>query len=357
MRSGWGRSIGYVGSLVQLAICPVTCGLPTSMSPSCFSSLCSRHRENNEYCAETCKGKHRPPELQLFNLADIENTPHRKDESMATKKEDQCDICGKNKNLVTTYNKKTCSTCGFILRSVKNTPALVVREISELWGNEYFPKQVSAGDDSALDDLRVRVAIAEGAIERACSTLGCPDTGIFSDFVADFVREIREMRNEMDALRTLANQQSVEIQEYIERLAESKQSDANTLYTLDQLRELVAEKEKDLSIACTNNENWRADITQMKKRVSAISDELNAIRELVVTAARNAGVACDYPLNDELPDVLRRVVAHYEEKAIPFGAYISAKPPGRDAALLDIALGALAGKITGVDADLISALR
>ena len=294
----------------ELLSCPVNYGQPTTMLRETFKKICNLHQlVEKSHCADFCRGKLPTPGLTLIDRQDIQQImgPVPQENAMIKRRNGKCDICGHIKNIEKVSDVETCSTCTFIVRAVKNTPELMIAELQRQHGEKYLGKPVVVGDQINDEDKR-RANAAEQVIASLRALLDVPETTSLFEVI--------------------------------------KQIDVDRMTVTAELKSSLE-----------NNERLLGDIRAMQERISAISDELNELREITVAAARTAGVEFSFsPGAFETPSLLRKVVNRYEEMGTPIESCLS-ETTGRDAALLDLAIGVLAGKINGIDASLISSLR
>jgi len=119
--------------------CPVTSGLPTSMTMESFKRLCARfvqgvktdfgRKPAQSWCSR-CQGKRLPRELTIIQTGQMEQLAktHKKEQDMARKPQ-ACEGCGKQKMLSNCSGELLCSSCAATAGSVSNRPEVVARLI------------------------------------------------------------------------------------------------------------------------------------------------------------------------------------------------------------------------------------
>jgi hypothetical protein len=132
-------------------ICPVTHGHPTKMTERGFTAACAARRRvlltdgnwlgaksdwmlEDDKCrlvaCQTCGGKRRPAELTIIALADFNPAKASQQNTEVidmAKKQAVCDSCGKDKQVETCGGMRLCSTCVSLAGMVVKRPETVVR--------------------------------------------------------------------------------------------------------------------------------------------------------------------------------------------------------------------------------------
>jgi hypothetical protein len=167
-------SVDMVADGIRCKLCPVTCGRPTRMLKTTFKKLCDHHRneqresavsnynwkkgQKTSWCQE-CKGT-LPPELELINKGELIDMA-------GIKSKGTCESC-RNKNVTTgnNYGLKMCSSCAAVFSAVNNRFPVVAEaikrtgradEAKKLLGAslvEFAPVQV---ESTALEEIAAAV--------------------------------------------------------------------------------------------------------------------------------------------------------------------------------------------------------
>ncbi|MGV0961785.1 MAG: hypothetical protein ACOYB1_18325 [Limnohabitans sp.] len=193
--------------------CPVTCNLPTRMPQQLFEKLCrvNQNSEDQNYCNQVCRGKKLPTDLQFVEPVTFSN----EDNAMPTCKPGKCSLCGKEKNVVTIFNKKSCSTCSPVYSAARNTPELLIKALLEEQRQEWVDKhfftefQQSAAISDEIAELREElVAIKDRNIQfhtKLADVLGLSDAydiDVIHDAVSYLRGQINEDQQTITALKT-----------------------------------------------------------------------------------------------------------------------------------------------------------
>jgi len=171
VRGGWKRK----PTRLFAGPCPVAGGRQTTMLRRTFVKMCIRQQlDFDSSCRNICKGRWPQTGLTLIEDCEIEEKfTHIAKETIMPKKEGICPLCKKEKNLNTTYELQTCSTCGFVVRAVKLTPQLVIDEMQRQWGEKYFGGGTCQAD---YDQARRQLHAMETLINDVRGII-CRDTG------------------------------------------------------------------------------------------------------------------------------------------------------------------------------------
>jgi hypothetical protein len=187
-------SVEMVADGIRCKLCPVTCGRPTRMLKTTFKKLCDHHRneqresgvtnynwkkgQKTSWCGE-CKGT-LPPELELINKGELI--------AMAgIKSKGTCESC-KNKNVTTgnNYGLKMCSSCAAVFSAVNNRFPVVAEAIKRTGRADEAKKLLGA---SLVEFAAVQVEST--ALEEIAAAVGY--TGTDGDGLIDEVRRLAQV--------------------------------------------------------------------------------------------------------------------------------------------------------------------
>lgn len=141
--------------------CPLTSGLPTSMTLKGFRARCEGKQEENSHIrCEKCQGADLPPELTILALADF-NQPEKEKHMTREKKQGTCDYCAKKRKVHLNKGQMVCVSCELLRNAANKDPELLIKAVKE-FHPEALPKNAPA--DTAKLEEELAITIAENGI-------------------------------------------------------------------------------------------------------------------------------------------------------------------------------------------------
>jgi hypothetical protein len=410
------RTLSALGSVemaaegIRCKLCPVTCGRPTRMLKATFKKLCDHHRneqrdnavanynwkkgQKTPWCDE-CKGT-LPPELELINKGELI--------AMAgIKSKGTCESC-RNKNVTTgnNYGLKMCSSCAAVFSAVNNRFPVVAEaikrtgradEAKKLLGSslvEFAPVQVEStaleeiaaavgytgtDGDGLIDEVRRLAQVAvSGWSKKSISqdvvrALDCGEAewemaAIQSAaYMGKYRRELKSGELLLDHIADVVSYPGKDagpLPEFIERichefesaLADMAKIKAATGFVLADDPASVVEA---VALLAQTLEQYRTRCEELSAKTRE-HEQLASYRDQILLAVKDALGRPLISVN-ETPYQVECLVQELEQlrggsdrpSVIPMSS--------ADTVLLDLALDALRGNITGLDPDRIAMLR
>jgi len=285
-----------------MIFCPVTRSQATKMTESSFQRVClvKRQRPDSDYDAGNCRrcgGKQRPAELTIIALDDfgqVAASENINQEGTAMNKQAVCDGCGKERQVSTCSGEQLCSRCAAMAGAVTNHPEELAKMLAK------------RGDPAGF----INFLVAEKG----------------ADWLFQTVRPL--LPNQIAAgVETRVLDQIAKIIDYDDEsgngLIEALVGLMNVKVTLQAENRDLAERIKELASA--NSEHQTA--------IYRLNDAL-AEKDRIITSLRLRTTSDDMQSSGA---------------AIPVSSL--------ESHLLDIALDAMRGQITGLDPDRIAMLR
>jgi len=278
--------------------CPATCNLPTKMTEEAFTRRCQEHQqEDGSHCRTVCLGKMLPPGLEFIDLKQP-----TKEENMGTQT-GKCDVCKITKSLKPVQGKRCCSTCEHLWRAAKNNPKTLLGLMVEAVGKEWIFEKLGSGLVCGEDLLRAEYAELKEKLEGAL------------DVNAGLVEKMSSLSAERDAILESISSKLTEVE-----ANESGYGDCDS-------KDIATE----VSILKQENNRLREQLEEYSITFEATGKEITTLREQLEEATIELDAT-------EYTSQLGQVVS-------------------RDSAILDLAIEAMEGKVSGIDAARLRALR
>jgi hypothetical protein len=411
------RTLSALGSVemaaegIRCKLCPVTCGRPTRMLKATFKKLCDHHRneqresavanynwkkeQKTSWCGE-CKGT-LPPELELINKGELIDMAEQKLRGT-------CESCKKkNVTIGNNYGLKMCSSCAAVFSAVNNRFPVVAEaikrtgradEAKKLLGSslvEFAPVTV---ESTALEEIAAAVGykgtdgdvlieevrrLAQAAVSGVSGkksvsadvvrALGCTEAewemaAIQSEaYSVEFKRRWAENRIELahvaDAV-SYPGKESGPLHEFIGRLSDEFVGLLGDLAKIKEATGFVVEDSpqsvvESVALLAQTLDQYRTRCEELSAKTRE-HEQLASYRDQILLAVKDALGRPLISVN-ETPYQVECLVQELEQlrggsdrpSVIPMSS--------ADTVLLDLALDALRGNITGLDPDRIAMLR
>jgi hypothetical protein len=402
-------SIELAAAGIRCKLCPVTCGRPTRMLKATFKKMCDHHRNEQKeslvalgswvksnktsWCGE-CKGT-LPPELEIINKGELIDMAGQKLRGT-------CESCkGKNVTIGNNYGLKMCSSCAAVFSAVNNRFPVVAEavkrtgrteEAQKLFGSvvEYAPVTVEStaleeiaaavgytgtDGDGLIDEVRrlAQVAVSgwskKSISEDVIRALDCGEAewemaamqcaAYNEEAKRQLITQIIELEHIADAV-SYPGKASGTLHEFIGRLSDEF---VGLLADLAKIKEATGFSVEDspqsvveaVALLAQTLDQYRVRCEELAAKARE-HEQLASYREQILLAVKDA---LGQPLISvgETPYQVECLVQELEQlrggsdrpSVIPMST--------ADTILLDLALDALRGKITGLDPDRIAMLR
>lgn len=307
-------SLQCIDKILLMPLCPVTNGRPTRMTAAGFAAACGHHRRNMvswthghhradarpNYCS-VCKGKNIPAELEIVTIEQMLDSPNKGGDMAGIVKHGPCASCGKTKNTTSCSGDHICSSCAALYGAINNRPKTVLKAIKKL-----------------KPDLLASHGAADPGLKDA---VDCIKQALGVEDIDRAVEAIATSANLLERYRDQA-----------QRLAAENTALACQIRDREEANHAVSERLRQRELLCGEYHEMLCAIAEDVSEVWDREDcDVKAVPRMVRTALDQAG--------RPLPGDLRL------------------EGSGLDSHLLDLALDAMRGKVTGLDPDRIALLR
>lgn len=359
-------------------ICPVTKNLPTRMLETAFRQMCARLRLPDRPICIKCKGKIVPVGLEFI---DLENEL-KKENDMGTVKSwfDICYLCGEKKTVRKVKDHPCCPTCEHIFRSAHSAPDRLVDALRAAHCDEYAQKFAPVvGDDGPLS-----LATMVGQIRERHNLAGDADV---LPFVDNLVAEVAARREDLiNALRRLhAAEEVIENVRIVLRAEDGNESvlesaqrvmtqRIDSMFVLHKIEELLDRSEgvsvvdaveaalagKSFAVYIISEISSLLGVAEGEDiigKVKTLIDEDKDSERFAMRISEILQLDIDDDLEEVAAERMRELTSLRGMKDDVLNGELEKPWTGRESALLDLALDALAGNISGLDAGRIAALR
>lgn len=329
--------------------CPVTAGHPSRMTEATFSRLCAAKQAaaNDAICIE-CNGA-MPPELEILEQLIMED-------AMTTRNswEGVCYLCGEKKTVRSMKDEKQCcGTCEHIYRNAVNNPGLLVEALKKGQGDEYLRQEVWPSPRPAD-----QVTESDRVLNHIWANNNLEPGADIEAFVDNLVAESEWLKNRLDATKhiiaTIRDQLDLDegqpILEAVALLQRERQQAMDSMYEIRGLMGI----DQDESII---------------DAISGLRREWQHAVKLCTETLAMLGADAGTNLNN-LPQLAAELFASNDRRrhhiadleAIVDGDQIQPTigeivHDTRTSTLLDLAIDVIAGRVSGIDAERIAALR
>jgi len=349
---GWAKPLPMMGRK-----CPVTGGRATRMTQDSFRRLCHQRRNNDSAVCALCGGKVVPDGVEFIALPELmSGADNNKESDMGMYGE--CEMCGEKKKIRSIREKMCCATCEHIWRAANVQPEAMLRAIKEAKGEGWMATQLPMPNPEPVEfSDEPQLSSGDILIDRIITTHQLASGTDIAAFVDNLVAEVEKASRDNTARR----------EELI-----------NTKRRLDAVERSLTAAMEDTTTAQRRLHAAEQIVETVRGQVDAAEDE--SIIEAVQRLQRDRQKAIDIWFEttgilgadvvhcDSLPTIARGMVGELHRlmqqvtamESISAGEVITGELSeigGRDAVLLDLALDVLAGKIAGLDAERINALR
>lgn len=316
-------------NLKEIVYCPVSGNQPLRCTMESFTKGCSKQISLfdhggpgfNGYCG-ICRGKKIPKNVEFIELEQLkggemlEKSPEKPEKTRENRQKTDnsgknaklpktpitkvsdlkaCECCGRSAaKLRPASGIRACPTCQVIVNAVKNRPEVVLAQLERLGKIDRKTSEQSSGDQI----IKLQYAL-----------------GVAEEELADAEREMIAWKYTLD-----------------KRLKEQEESQAE----ISKLKAAIGGWEQYYQ---TSQEAAQQTIADAERSLDDALKQLAHEREISAQLASKVDSMIDAELYDSLP------------------AAIENTAPMVPVALFDLALDALGGKITGLDADRLRALR
>jgi hypothetical protein len=405
-------SVEMVAEGIRCKLCPVTCGRPTRMLKTTFKKLCDHHRneqresavsnynwkkgQKTSWCQE-CKGT-LPPELELINKGEIQIMA-------APKKASKCELCGESKNCFANNGQIVCAGCaagqGFIKKCPEQVFSLVERFHGRAklaaWATPYVGEPVAVQlESAALEQIAAAIGYTgtdgDGLIEavRVAAKTAASGFSVQKSVSQDVVRALDcgEAEWEMAAIQSAAymgkyrrelkagellldhiadvvsypGKEAGTLPVFIEGICQEFESVLAEIANVKRATGLDIEEETTTGALTDSVALLAQTLDQYRVRCEELAakarehEQLASYREQILLAVKDA---LGRPLISvgEIPYQVECLVQELEHLRVGADRPAVAPMSSADTVLLDLALDALRGNITGLDPDRIAMLR
>jgi hypothetical protein len=404
-------SVEMVAEGIRCKLCPVTCGRPTRMLKATFKKLCDHHRneqresavanynwkkgQKTSWCQE-CKGT-LPPELELINKGELI------DMATPNKKVVKCELCGEKRNCFSNNGQIVCSGCAAAQTLVKKCPQEVLALVEKFhgraklscWATPYVGEPMAVAlESAALEKIAAAVGYTGtdgdgliAAVEKAARTAASGFT-VQKSVSADVVRALdcgeaewelaamqcaayneeakRQLITQIIELEHIADavsypgKASGTLHEFIGRLSDEF---VGLLADLAKIKEATGFAVEDspqsvveaVALLAQTLDQYRTRCEELAAKARE-HEQLASYREQILLAVKDA---LGQPLISvgETPYQVECLVQELEQLRSGTDCPSVLPMSSADTVLLDLALDALRGNITGLDPDRIAMLR
>ena len=333
-------------TLAHSSRCPVTRGQPTRLTDPTWRRMCQALRDpGNLACSQCHEGDNPPAELTIVTADQLTITTNKEnDMSMYG----ECEICGEKKKIRSVRNKNACATCEHIWRAANVQPDLVLRTLIDVKGNEYVAG--AAGVEPPVTDAGLAGELMAQILEK----YGLDDPTALPDF-------IKNLHSESNLLTFFKSELSLkEGEDVIDRIQELKDAANNAARRAHAAEQAIATIRDQLDLDGDES---------ILEAVAGLRREWQHAVKLCTETLAMLGADAGTNLNN-LPQLAAELFASNDRRrhhisdleAIVDGDQI--QPTNgeivlytRTATLLDLALDVIAGRVSGLDAERIAALR
>jgi hypothetical protein len=405
-------SVEMVAKGIRCKLCPVTFGRPTRMLKTTFKKLCDHHRneqresavanynwkkgQKTSWCGE-CKGT-MPPELELINKGELIDMAGQKLRGT-------CESCkGKNVTIGNNYGLKMCSSCAAVFSAVNNRFPVVAEavkltgrteEAQKLFGSvvEFAPvtvestalQQIAAAvgytgtdGDGLIDEVRLLAQVAvsgwskKSISEDVIRALDCGEAewelaAIQSAaYMGKYRRELKSSELLLDHIADVVSYPGKEagtLPEFIERICQGFESALADLDAIKAVTGFVLDDDpasvvEAVALLAQTLDQYRVRCEELAAKARE-HEQLASYREQILLAVKDA-LGMPLITVGETPYQVECLVQEVQLRRIDEPLKVPARMPmssTADTILLDLALDALRGNITGLDPDRIAMLR
>lgn len=368
------------------AACPVTGGLPSRMTEAAFVRACQAHqaRSRSERAetggkstvadsmtmrramdpCETCRGNSKPAELEIIPLTEVRQITAEKCQKIQPKKQPEkevecmrkktsCDCCGKAKALSMCSGDLLCSSCAALAGAMSNrledVATMVVKrgKVEDLIGllvKRSGPEGLMQLVQPYLD--QVTTTVENDTLERIAAAVGCQ--GKDGEELVGIVEDHEAIRlGQAERYRALCK-----IVGCRPDLADPEQGlEAEIRNIIDTANMRADDCDRAVSLLRRANvamPDGEMDLEQLPERIAKISGDVDRYRQQAERLSGEVTVLANRVADLEKSQAVEGLV-------LPSGAELNAS--ALDSHLLDLALDAMRGNITGLDPDRIAVLR
>jgi hypothetical protein len=260
----------------------------------------------------------------------------------------ECEICGEKKKIRSVRNKNACATCEHIWRAANVNPDLVLRTLIDVKGNHYVAGE--AGVEPPVTDA----GLAGELMEQIRTKHNVDPGSDIADFVDNLVVDVEYLKTRLHATKQglaalrvklgIDEEQSITLA--VDKLQQERQEAVDSM---DEIRRLMGidQDESILEAVAGLRREWQHAIKLCTETLANLGAEdgtnLNNLPQVATEMFENNG-----RLRLKVSGLEAIVDAETIEDIIP---------DNRTATLLDLALDVIAGRVSGLDAERISALR
>ena len=372
-------------TLVQVTTCPVTGGRQTRLTADGFRRLCAHRRDYDSERCRSCEGRKMPEELEIITM----DEQHNMEDAMTTRNswEGVCYLCGEKKTVRRVKDEKLCcGTCEHIYRNAVNNPGLLVEALKKGQGEDYISQHPGA---DVCDQSHTH---AEAVLEQIRAKHNIDPGADIEEFVNNLVGDVAYLKNRLHATKqiiaTIRGQLDIdEGQPIIEALALLQRERQEAVDACNETVAIIGNPFRGFAIIPTAvkglmamRDEWNNLVNRMGQIRAALHAELDAdlvqqaevVNHLALLFNQvEAVLGIDGQDSEEAPQLIAEMLVR-EKQLLQMIADLEAivdndpfpettlewtSPDNRTAALLDIALDVIAGRVSGLDADRIAALR
>jgi hypothetical protein len=373
-------------TLAHSSRCPVTRGQPTRLTDPTWRRMCQALRDpGNLACSQCHEGDNPPAELTIVTADQLTTTTTNKENDMSMYGE--CEICGEKKKIRSVRNKNACATCEHIWRAANVNPDLVLKTLTEAKGEDYLRQEVWPSPKSAD-----QVTESDQVLNHIWANNNLEPGADIEAFVDNLVAESEWLKNRLDATKhiiaTIRDQLDLdEGQPILEAVALLQQERQEAVDACNATVAIIGNPFRSFaSIPTAVNDlmalrdEWNDLVNRMGQIRAALHAEPDAdlvqqaevVNHLALLFNQvEAVLGIDGQDSEEAPQLIAEMMVREKQllqKIADLEAIVDndpftetslewTSPDTRTEALLNLALDVIAGRVSGIDADRIAALR
>ena len=375
-------------TLAHSSRCPVTRGQPTRLTDPTWRRMCQALRDpGNLACSQCHEGDNPPAELTIVTADQLTTTTTNKENDMSMYGE--CEICGEKKKIRSVRNKNACATCEHIWRAANVNPDLVLKTLAEAKGDDYLFAHAPVPQ---LDEAPPPQSASDILLERIITTHGLASGTDVADFVENLVGDVAYLKARLNATKQglaalrvkldIDEEQSITLA--VDKLQQERQEAVDacnaTVAIIGNPFRSFASIPTAIKELMALRDEWNNLVNRMGQIRAALHAEPDAdlvqqaevVNHLALLFNQvEAVLGIDGQDSEEAPQLIAEMLVSEKQllqKIADLESIVDndpftettlewTSPDNRTAALLDLALDVIAGRVSGLDAERIAALR